>query len=272
MTEATPPTGREERGTTPRRSLLGQAGREAGGLRSAGGGRQRERAGKTRGWGAAGLLPELAEDLPGAPDRSGGDARRGREGLEGALPRVPAAAEPVLSVDGGRRAHGGAVHQRLRGWTARVHRCQGDLRRRRVLHGDDARRASGVRLEYLQRLPRRRRDNGGPDPVACARRRPNLRDGFPHRRLHGSGEDLDARPQVARWTLWSERAGNPGEGLCRSEASVVASEERLAKRGGPIHALHDGRSGASYAQPATTPEFPMTGEDHMAFRDRQPKS
>src|SRR5215216_4898188 len=189
MTEATPPTGREERGTTPRRSLLGQAGREAGGLRSAGGGRQRERAGKTRGWGAAGLLPELAEDLPGAPDRSGGDARRGREGLEGALPRVPAAAEPVLSVDGGRRAHGGAVHQRLRGWTAGVHRCQGDLRRRGVLHGDDARRASGVRLEYLQRLPRRRRDNGGPDPVACARRRPNLRDGFPHRRLHGSGEE-----------------------------------------------------------------------------------
>ena len=52
------------------------------------------------------------------------------------------------------------------------------------------------------------------------------------------------RPQVACRILWSERAGNPGEGLCGSEASVVASEERLAKRGGPIHALHDGRSGA----------------------------
>src|SRR5919112_2077657 len=104
------------------------------------------------------------------------------------------------------------------------------------------------------------------------RRRPNLRDSFPHRRLHSSGEDLDARPQVACRTLWGERAGNAGEGLCGSEASVVASEERLAKRGGPIHALHDGRSGASYGQPATTLEFPMTGEDQIAFRDRQPRS
>src|ERR671915_1647758 len=82
----TPPTGREGRGTTPRRRLLGQAGREAGGLRSAGGGRQRERARKTQGWGAAGLWPALAEDLPGALDRSGCDPRRGREGLEGTLP------------------------------------------------------------------------------------------------------------------------------------------------------------------------------------------
>ena len=37
-----------------------------------------------------------------------------------------------------------------------------------------------------------------------------------------------------------------GEGLCGSELTVVASEERLARRGGQIHALHDGRSGASY--------------------------
>src|SRR5918997_7086528 len=103
----TPPTEREGRGTTPRRSLLGQAGREAGGLRSARRGRQRQRAGKTRGWGTAGLRPTLAEDLPGAPERSGCDARRSREGLEGALPRVPAAEQPVLYVDGGRRARGG---------------------------------------------------------------------------------------------------------------------------------------------------------------------
>src|ERR687895_1429651 len=125
-------------------------------------------------------------------------------------------------------------------------------------------------MEHLQRLPRLRRDNSGPDPVACARRRPNLRDSFPHRRLNGSGEDLEARPQVAWRTLWGERAGNTGEGLCGSEASVDASEERLAKRGVPIHALHDGRSGASYGQPATTLDFPMTGEDHMAFAKRDP--
>src|SRR5215217_2748757 len=175
MTEATPPTGREERGTTPRRSLLGQAGREAGGLRSAGGGRQRERAGKTRGWGAAGFRPALAEDLPGAPDRSGCEARRGREGLEGALPRVPAAAEPVLSVYGGRRAWRGAVHQRLSGWHTSVHGGPSYLRRRGVLHGDDARRSSGVRLEHLQRLSGRGRYNGGPGPVAGARQRSDLR-------------------------------------------------------------------------------------------------
>jgi hypothetical protein len=33
----------------------------------------------------------LAEDLQGAPSRDRNDARRGRAGLEGALPRVPAA-------------------------------------------------------------------------------------------------------------------------------------------------------------------------------------
>jgi hypothetical protein len=34
------------------------------------------------------------------------NAGLGREGLEGALPRIPAAEQPVLPVDGGRRAPG----------------------------------------------------------------------------------------------------------------------------------------------------------------------
>ncbi len=82
---------------------------------------------------------------------------------------------------------------------------------------------------------------------SLARQRSDLRAWLPHSRLRGARADLDARPQVARWTLRCERTGNLGEGLCGSELTVVASEERLAKRGCPIHALHDGRSGASYA-------------------------
>jgi hypothetical protein len=272
MSEATPPPEDKDEGQPRDAAYWAKRGREAGGLRSAGGGRQPERAGKTRCWGAAGLRPALVEDLPGAASRDRDDARRGRAGLERTLPRVPAGLRMtfrrhhreglLVGVDHPdtcvhrQSTHGGADEQHLPG-------CDPSHRRVEPTVG---------RLEHLQRLPRRRRDNSGPDPVACARRRPNLRDSFPHRRLHDSGEDLDARPQVACRILWGERAGNPGEGLCGYEASVVASEERLAKRWGPIHALHDGRTGASYAQPATRLDFPMTGEDHMAFWDRQPRS
>ncbi|MDQ4003943.1 MAG: DUF1990 domain-containing protein [Actinomycetota bacterium] len=86
---------------------------------------------------------------------------------------------------------------------------------------------------------------------SLARQRPYLRDRLPHCRLYDARADLDPCPQGARRTFRCGRTGKPGEGLCGSEVTVVASEVRLAKRGCPIHALHDGWPGASYAQPDT---------------------
>src|ERR671921_1218920 len=77
---------------------------------------------------------------------------------------------------------------------------------------------------------------------SLARRRPDLRDRLPHRRFDGAGEDLDARPQVARRPLWCERAGDAREGLGRPESPVVASQKCLAQRWDPIRVPRDGHS------------------------------
>jgi hypothetical protein len=68
---------------------------------------------------------------------------------------------------------------------------------------------------------------------SLARRRPDLRDRLPHRWFDRAGEDLDARPQVARRPLWCERAGDAREGLGRPESPVVASQKCLAQRWDP---------------------------------------
>ena len=64
----------------------------------------------------------------GAFGRGRINAGLGREGLEGAHPRVPAAEQPVLPVEGGRRAREISVHLRLRGRHAGVYGCPRDRR------------------------------------------------------------------------------------------------------------------------------------------------
>src|SRR3712207_2798141 len=107
-------------------------------------------------------------------------------------------------------------------------------------------------MEHLLGLHRRRRYDGGPDPVAGARQRPDLRARLPRRRLDGAGADLDARPQVARSALRRERAGDPGEGPGGPEGTVVADKDPLAQRRRAVRALYGCRTGALGARPDAT--------------------
>src|SRR5215218_11503676 len=63
---------------------------------------------------------------------------------------------------------------------------------------------------------------------------------------------------------FTERACEPGEDLRRPEVAVVAGKERLAKRGRPVHALHDGGRGASGERPDATPKPLMADAKHIS--------
>jgi Domain of unknown function (DUF1990) len=105
---------------------------------------------------------------------------------------------------------------------------------------------------------------------SLARQRPDLRSRLPHSWLYDARADLDARPQIISCTLRGERACEPGEGLRRPEVAVVAGKECLAKRGGPIHALQDGRTGASGERPDATPKPLMADMKHISPHNQRP--
>ena len=191
-----------------------------------------------------GLREDVAEDLPGAPAAGARVAHGPDRDLEAALPGLLAGGQQLLRAADRHRAgrRGAAQHDAAREDEA-LHRRDGALRRRGVLHADDAAGPHVRRLDHLQRDRARRRD-GRPGAGADARVGPDLRDGPDAGRPQAGGPLLEPDADGARRALRPRGRGRHPGRVRRQEAPVVEVAQRLALVGDPLDALHARRAGA----------------------------
>ena len=104
-----------------------------------------------------GLREDVAEDLPRRLAGADVDADRGDPRVEGELPGVLAEGQPVLRAAHRHqaRARSRCSRRRIAGGHEALDRRDGALRRRRVVHADDAAGAHVRRLDHVQRRTRR---------------------------------------------------------------------------------------------------------------------